>query len=142
MSVIFQWVHLTAAVVGVGGIAFLTFILLPSSSVLSAEQREQLLKAALGRFRWVSWSVILLLIVSGLYNVTLVWEVPWGTYWKFLTLKILLALAVFSISLMLTLPLKFFDRFRANREFWLTVALGLALLVILISAFLRGRVSA
>jgi uncharacterized membrane protein len=142
MSVVFQWIHLTAAVVGVGGIAFLTFILLPSSSVLSAEQRDQLLKAVLGRFRWVSWSVILLLIVSGLYNVTLVWEVPWGTYWKFLTLKILLAIAVFTISLALTLPLKFLERFRANREFWLTVALGLALLVILISAFLRGRVSA
>jgi uncharacterized membrane protein len=137
MSVIAQWVHITAAVIGVGGIAFLAFILLPSAGAVTAEQRDALMKAALGRFRWVSWSVILLLIVSGLYNVTLVWEVPWGTYWKFLTLKILLALAVFAISLMLTLPLKFFDRFRAKRDFWLRLAFSLALLVILISAYLR-----
>lgn len=137
MSVIAQWVHIVAAVIGVGGIAFLAFILLPSAGVVSPEQRDLLMKTALGRFRWVSWSVILLLIVSGLYNITLVWEVPWGTYWKFLTLKILLALAVFAISLMLTLPLKYFDRFRAHREFWLRLAFSLALLVILISAYLR-----
>jgi len=138
MSTLFQWIHVTAAVIGVGGIGFMLAILLPSSRVLSPEQRDPFLKAVMGRFRWVNWSVILLLLGSGLYNIHLrAWEVPWGTYWKLLTVKIVLAFFVFSISLMLTLPLSVFDRFRAARRTWLAAAFGLALTVILISAYLR-----
>jgi uncharacterized membrane protein len=138
MSTLFQWIHVTAAVIGVGGIGFVLVVLLPSARVLSPEQRDPFLRAAMGRFRWVSWSVILLLLSSGLYNIHLrAWEAPWGPYWKWLTVKIVLAFLVFAISLVLTLPLKAFDRFRARRKTWLSVAFGLALTVILISAYLR-----
>ena len=112
-------------------------VLFPSAGLLEQEQRDRLLKAVLGRFRWVSWSVIVLLLVSGLYNVKLVWLVPWGPYWTFLTIKIVLALVVFGIILCLTIPLKIFDRFRERRTQWLYAAFGLAMVVILISAYLR-----
>ena len=79
MSTLVQWVHVSAAVIGVGGMAFMLLVLFPSAGLLEEEQRERLLKASLGRFRWVSWSVIVLLLASGLYNVKLVWLVPWGT---------------------------------------------------------------
>jgi uncharacterized membrane protein len=137
MSTIFQWIHVGAAVVGVGGMGFLIVVLLPSLGVLSAEQRDQLVRAVMGRFRWVSWTVIVLLLVSGLYNVTLVWEAPWGTYWRLLSVKVILALLVFAISFALTLPFKSLDRFRARRKPWLTLAFALAMVVILISAYLR-----
>jgi uncharacterized membrane protein len=137
MSTIFQWIHVGAAVVGVGGMGFLIVVLLPSLGVLSAEQRDQLVRAVMGRFRWVSWTVIVLLLVSGLYNVTLVWEAPWGTYWRLLSVKVILALLVFAISFALTLPFKSLDRFRARRKPWLTLAFALAMAVILISAYLR-----
>ena len=112
-------------------------VLFPSAGLLEDDQRGRLLNAVLGRFRWVSWSVIILLLASGLYNVKLVWLVPWGPYWEFLTLKIVLAFAVFAIILCLTIPLKIFDRFRERRNQWLYAALGLAMIVILISAYLR-----
>jgi uncharacterized membrane protein len=137
MSTLFQWVHVGAAVVGVGGMGFLIIVLLPSLSVLSSEQHEMLAQAVMGRFRWVSWTVIVLLLVSGLYNVKPVWEAPWGTYWRFLTVKVILAFLVFAISLTLTLPLKFLEQFRARRRLWLTLAFALGLIVILISAYLR-----
>ncbi|MBI1941171.1 MAG: hypothetical protein HYS33_06660 [Acidobacteria bacterium] len=137
MSTFVQWVHIAAAVIGVGGVGFLAFILLPSAGVLSADQRDLLMRVVQRRFRWVSWSVILLLLASGLYNAGLVWDVPWGTYWKFLTLKIVLAFVVFGISLSLTLPLKVFDRIRAKRRTWLAAAFVVAMVVILISAYLR-----
>ncbi|HUY13477.1 MAG TPA: hypothetical protein VMX16_07595, partial [Terriglobia bacterium] len=76
-------------------------------------------------------------IASGIYNMSLVWEAPWGIYWKMLTLKIVLALAVFLIALCLTIPLKSLNWFRARREMWLAIALGLGMAVILISAHLR-----
>jgi uncharacterized membrane protein len=137
MATFVQWVHVSSAVVGVGGMAFLLFILFPSVGVLSDEQRGALLKSVLGRFRWVTWSVIVLLLASGLYNVKLVWLVPWGPYWTFLTIKIVMALAVFAIVLLLTIPLGIFERFRQRRSMWLSVAFGLAMTVILISAYLR-----
>lgn len=139
MSSLVQWIHVTAAVIGVGGIGFLILILLPATQVLSGENRDLLLKAVLGRFRWASWSVVFLLLASGLYNIRLrAWEAAWGPYWKWLTVKIILALSVFTISLLLTLPFKALDRFRARRKMWLSVAFGLAMAVILISAYLRG----
>ncbi len=139
LTALVQWIHLTAAVVGVGSMAFMLVILLPSARVLSDEQRGLLFKAVTERFRWASWGAILLLFASGLYNLRLrAWEAPWGPYWKLMTLKIVLAFGVFALSLLLTLPLSVFDRFRARRRMWLSIALGIALAVILISAYLRG----
>lgn len=137
MSTLVQWIHLSAAVVGVGGIAFLLVILLPSARVLNPEQRDLLMKGVQGKFRWISWSVIVLLLGSGLYNTRHVWEVPPGTYWKFLKIKIALALALFAISLCLTLPLRFLGWFRARRKLWLSIAFALGLAVLFISAYLR-----
>ncbi len=132
-----QWVHVGAAVVGVGGIGFLVLIFLPSTRVLSPDQQDLLLRSVLRKFRWVSWTVIVLLMGSGLYNTREVWEAPPGTYWRFLKIKIVLALVVFSISLCLTLPLKVLNRFRARRQLWLSIAFALGMAVLLISAYLR-----
>jgi uncharacterized membrane protein len=137
MSTVFQWIHVSAAVVGVGGMGFLLVVLLPSARVLTPEQRDLLMQAVGGKFRWMSWTVILLLIGSGFYNLSLVWEAPWGRYWQMLTVKISLAVVVFLISLCLTLPFKFLGPFRARRKQWLTAAFAVALVVILISAYLR-----
>lgn len=113
------------------------FVLFPAVAILNDEQRAGLQKSVLGRFNWVWWSVIFLLVASGLYNVKLVWLTPQGTYWKFLTIKIALSLAVFIIVLFLTIPLRIFNWFRKHSSIWLSISLSLALIVILISAYLR-----
>lgn len=139
MTTIIQWLHLVSAVAAVGGMAFMVIVLMPSLSVLDEERRAQVAKAIAARFRWVSWIAILLLIGTGIYNVRVrAWEAPWGTYWTVLTLKMFLALIVFSISLLLTLPIPGLESFRARRRQWLTITLGIAVAVILISAYLRG----
>jgi len=138
MATFIQWVHLMAAVVGLGGMGFLLLILIPSLKVLSAEQREALSRAVAGRFRWASWSAIVLLLLSGIYNTRFYYrEVPWGTAWKFLTLKILLALGLFAIVLGLTVPFRLFEPLRARRRKLLFVAFILGVAVVLISAYLR-----
>ena len=138
MTTLMQWVHVTTAVIGIGGMGFLLVVLMPSLQVLSPEQREALARAVQQRFRWVSWSAIFLLLTSGLYNVSqFYWERPWGRAWFFLTIKILLAFVVFGISLGLTLPLGYFERLRQKRKLWLAVAFGTGLAVIFISAYLR-----
>ncbi len=138
MPTFMQWIHLCAAVIGVGGIAFLLFLLTPSTQALSPEAREALMRKVQGRFRWVSWSVIVLLIGSGLYNVrAYYWELAWGRAWQLLTVKIILALLVFAVSLALTLPLRVLAKFRQRRERWLATAFVVAMVVIFISAYLR-----
>lgn len=138
MSTFFQWLHVAAAVVGVGGVGFLLLILLPSAQILAPEQRDLLMRLVSARFRWLSWSVILVLIGSGLFNIRhSYWDVAWGSAWIFLTLKIVLAFFVFAISLLLTLPLKACDKFRARRKMWLSISFATAMVVILISAYLR-----
>ena len=138
MPTFVQWIHVTAAVIGVGGMAFLLFVLMPSLGELRPEDRDMLAKQVMSRFRWVSWSAIILLLVSGLYSVRqYYWEVAWGKSWALLTIKIVLALFVFLIALVLTLPFKLFDRVRARRRIWLSIAFGLAVAVILIAAYLR-----
>ncbi len=138
MTTFMQWVHLMAAVVGLGGMGFLLLILMPSLGVLSAEQREALSKAVAGRFRWISWSAMTLLLISGLFNIRrYYWEEPWGRAWKFLALKIFLSFALFGIVLGLTIPLRWFEGIRARRRMWLLVAFILGVVVVLISAYLR-----
>jgi uncharacterized membrane protein len=138
MTTFMQWVHLMAAVVGLGGMGFLLLILIPSLGVLSAEQREALSKAVAGRFRWASWSAITLLLISGLYNTRqYYWQVPWGPAWKFLALKISLSFTLFAIVLGLTIPFRLFEPLRAHRRMWLLAAFMLGVAVVLISAYLR-----
>ena len=138
MSTFMQWLHVMAAVVGLGGMGFLLLILLPSLGVLDAEQRDRLTKAVAARFRWASWSAIAVLILSGLYNVRrYYWEDPWDRAWKILTVKIVLSFALFAIVLSLSIPLRPFERMRARRRDWLLAAFVVGVVVVLISAYLR-----
>jgi len=138
MTTFVQWVHLMGAVLGVGGLGYLLFILMPALGGLNQDARAALSTTVARRFRWVSWSAIVALLLSGIYNVReYYWEVAWGRSWALLTVKIILALVLFGIVLTLTLPLKIFDPIRNRRTGWLIAAFALGLAVILISAYLR-----
>lgn len=138
MATLMQWVHVMSAIVGLGGMGFLLLILIPSLEVLSAEQRDALSRAVAGRFRWASWSAILLLLVSGIYNTRYYFrEVPWGPAWQFLSLKIVLAFILFAIVLALSIPFRLFEPLRVRRRQWLLAAFILGVVVVLISAYLR-----
>jgi uncharacterized membrane protein len=138
MATIIQWVHVMAAVIGLGGMGFLLLILIPSLGVLSADQREALSKAVASRFRWATWSAVALLLLSGIYNVSrYYWEEPWDRAWKLLALKIALSFALFALVLGLTIPFRLFEPLRARRRMWLLVAFILGVVVVLISAYLR-----
>jgi len=138
MSTFLQWVHVTAVVLSVGGMAFLLIVLTPGIGDLQPEQRERLSKQVTDRFRWVLWSSMALILLSGLYNIReYYWEVAWGKSWELLTGKIVLACVVFAIALAVTLPFKLFDWVRARRQIWLAIAVGISVVVIFISAYLR-----
>jgi uncharacterized membrane protein len=138
MSTIIQWIHLMAAVLVLGGMGFVLLALIPSLRVLNGKQRDAFLNAVAIRFRWVTWSAVALLLLSGLYNVRrFYWEEPWGRAWTYLSVKIALSFALFAIVLALTIPLRVREPFHARRRAWLLVAFVLGVVVVLISAYLR-----
>ena len=138
MPTIFQWIHVISAILGLGGMGFLLLILIPSLRVLTPEQRDALSKAIASRFRWVTWSAFVLLLLSGLYLVRRsYWEEQWGSAWTFLALKIALSFFLFGIVLGLTVPFRLFEPLRAHRRIWLLVAFIMGVVVVLISAYLR-----
>ena len=133
MATFMQWLHVMAAVVGLGGMGFLLLILIPALGVLNPEHREALSKAVAGRFRWASWSAMaLLLIISGIYNIRHYWEEPWGRAWRLLAFKILLSFGLFGIVVGLSIPLRLFEGLRARRRVWLLVAFILGVIVVLL----------
>jgi len=138
MSTFLQWVHVTAVVLGVGGMAFLLAVLTPGLGDLQPEQRERLFKQVTDRFRWVLWPSLAVVLLSGLYNIReYYWEVAWGKSWELLTIKIVLASIVFVIALALTLPFRLFGWVRVRRQIWLAIAVGISVGIIFISAYLR-----
>jgi uncharacterized membrane protein len=138
MPTFVHWIHVMAAVIGVGGMAFLRFILMPSLGTLPPENRDILAKQIMSRFRWVNWSVIGLLLASGLYSIRqYYWEVAWGKSWALLTVKIALAFLVFLIALGLSSKSRLLEKVRAHSRTLLSIAFGLAVAVIFISAYLR-----
>ena len=133
-----QWIHLAAAVVGIGAIGFIHMVLIPSARALEPEQRDLLFKQVARKYHYVVWSTVLLLLASGLYNIHAhAWDRPGGVYWLWLAVKIVLALCVFFLAIGFTLPFAAFDWLRERRAMWLSIAFGLAMVVIFISAYLR-----
>jgi uncharacterized membrane protein len=61
------WLHLLAAVIWLGGLAFQSHVLFPQ---LRKGGGGPLAAAALRRFRPVAWSALVLLVLTGFYNFT------------------------------------------------------------------------
>ncbi len=60
------YLHQLAALIWVGGMLFLTLVLVPVALGLEPPRRGALLAAVGRRFRWVGWACILVLVVTGL----------------------------------------------------------------------------
>ncbi len=146
LTIILRWLHIVAACAALGGTLFIRLALLPSLSVLPADQRTALHQAIRGRWAKVVMGAITLLLVSGLWNYVLniqlfkqteagkmpaAYHIPFGV-------KFLLALVVFFIASALVGRSAAFEKIRQNAKFWLTLNLVLLLVIATISNVLRG----
>jgi putative copper resistance protein D len=70
-TVIVQWLHITSAVVWLGGKIFTSFVLNPVLRLgISKEIRLELLKILGKRFRYISWGSLVVLIITGVINTS------------------------------------------------------------------------
>lgn len=139
LDILFRWMHVLAAMAAVGGTFFMRLALLPAMSELPEESRKALQQALRSRWSKVVMASIGLLLLSGLYNISLTlmrYEVP-SFYVALFCVKFILALAIFYIASALMGRSPAFERIRLNARFWLTINMILAIALVCISGVLR-----
>lgn len=142
--VIIRALHVAAAAAAIGAAAFQLFALLPALKTLEPAQRLALREQIVDRWRPLVFSVIGVLLLTGLLTYVLYRIPEWhgkpgaGLYHGLLGAKILLALAVFHFATVLALPGERGAKWRANAGRWLRVMLVLMGLIVVIGAVLRN----
>ena len=141
-GILFRWLHILAAIVAIGGMAFCRLALMPALKTLESDQRKQIHEAIRARWSKVVAGSIGLLLVSGGYNI---WATIKADYYKGLpdyyihvfAVKFVLAFGIFFIASALSGRGKATEKIRQNGGFWLTVNLVLALILVCLSGVLR-----
>jgi uncharacterized membrane protein len=141
VNVVFRLMHITGAVIAVGGAIFAAFVVLPAVHSIPQEARPSFHEAVRGRYAKLVLIAITLLVVSGFFNYIRN-EVPahkgQPAYHAIMGIKILLALVVFFLASALTGRSKAFEKVRERRKRYLAINLFLGLVIFALGALLRG----
>jgi uncharacterized membrane protein len=130
LSVIMRWLHITSAVVVVGGVLYARFVIAPALATLAAQEQDNLGAAMAARYRSLLYLAVVLLAGTGLYN-TIMNMGRGPLYQSLLGIKLLLVLHVFAVGLLIVKP----KNPKRSRQMTGLVISGLV--IIAISAVLR-----
>ena len=137
-SVLLRVLHISSAVILVGGIFYQRTILAGSGEQSGTEEQRSLWG------RWVGVATFLLL-GTGLYNfITMVQQAKAAgnplpsTYHALFGIKFLLALVVMFLAAILAGKTETAEKFRQNQRKWLNVAWMASLAIIVLAAVLRA----
>ncbi len=140
VNVLSRWIHIMTAIVVVGGTLFMRFVLAPAAAQLPDAEHQRLKELVLARWKKVVMGGIALFVLSGFYNYIAV-AIPKRhgdpLYHALIGIKILIALGVFFLASVLVGRSATFEPLRRERNKWLTVLIALALVIVLISSYLR-----
>ncbi len=133
-----RWVHIVFAMTLVGGILFMRMALLPARRQAGAipDQLQQAIRARWSRLVMLS---ALMLIISGVYNLTVILgssRLP-PSYHALLGIKLLFALAIFFLSSILAGRTSAAKRWQQKESLWLTVNLLLALALVALAGAMK-----
>lgn len=141
LDIVSRIVHVSTAIVLVGGSVFSAFVLLPAAGALDETPRTELLAHVTKRWKRFIHSGILLFLLSGFYNYFQ--AIPNhkgdGLYHALVGTKIILALVIFFIASALVGRSSAFDKLRQNRGTWLKILVLLAAIIVAISGFVKVR---
>lgn len=140
LPLVSRWLHIIAAIILVGGTLFMRLALAPVASASAdadtAELRESI------RRKWAKWVMIstAFLLISGLYNAYLKamgFQMSGTSYNGLLLVKIVLALAAFYLSAVLSGRSKKAIQFRESETKWLNILCGLMLAIVVIAGYMK-----
>ena len=129
--------HVLSVIIAVGGTFALRFVVLPRFE--DNERDIEIRKAIIKRWRPIVWGNIVLILVTGLANAHHAYLMvgPKPMYWILFTAKFVLALVLFGLALIMTLPMEGLSQVQSNWKRWLRHIFELGTLIVLISAFLK-----
>jgi len=135
-----RWIHISAAIVAIGGAAYQRFALLPGTGeALDDAARDRLGESVRRRWSKVVAGSIGVLLLTGFLNFALVavppkvYAIP---YHPVFGVKLLAALTIFFLASVLAGRSPGFAAMRKNGAKWLSVILGLGVLIVLLSGLL------
>jgi uncharacterized membrane protein len=136
LVILFRWMHVAAACVAVGGLFFMRVVVPAGLSGLEPEARNATFLKLRRVFKMVIHTCILLLLVSGIFNTMVNWEIYiqlsqsaqplWGVH-------LLLGLIIFAIALYLLMGAKPPEK----QGTWVAVNLGLMAVTIAVAGGLK-----
>ncbi len=136
-----RWIHIVAAMVAIGGAAFMRFALIPGmGAALEPEQQQRLREAVRSKWAKFTHGCIGLLLLTGFanfYMVALSTKMPANPYHFLFGPKLLLALVVFFLAIALVGRSPGFEGLRKKARTWLGVVIALAIVIVLISGTLN-----
>jgi uncharacterized membrane protein len=140
LLLISRWVHISAAVVALGGAVFMRFALMPAAAETLAEEVHQRLREAV-RTRWahIVHACIALLLLTGSLNflwLALPPKIEPMPYHAIFGVKFLAAIGVFFLATVLVGRSPGLAKMRQARAKWLGVLLLLGALIVLLSGVL------
>lgn len=146
--VLLRWGHVLGAAIAVGGLFFARFAFLPAVESLDSDTATAVHERA--RRGWLPWVIgaITLLVATGTANFLLFnaqarnWSGgSWmrdNHYHALFGVKVLLALVVFYLASGLAGRGAGTQWLRSNRRLWMSVTLLLAVVVVMLSGWMRG----
>ncbi len=141
IDVISRIVHVSTAIVLIGGSTFMAFVLLPSAEQLEPASHDRLRDLIGGRWKRFVHLGILLFLVTGFYNYFRQMPLHKGDslYHALLGTKILIAFGIFFVASALVGRSEAMAAFRAKRGQWLKVIVLLSAIIVAMSGFLKVR---
>ncbi len=140
LNLVVRILHITGAIIALGGSIFARFALLPSMRALPADAQAGLRDDVRRRFLWLFMLAAAALLVSGFYNY-LHNESPVHSgqplYHALMGTKIILSLSVFTLGSALLGRAPVFDGLRKKAATWMAVNVVLALIIVVLAALLR-----
>lgn len=141
LAIASRWIHVGTAVVLVGGLVFMRFVLGPAAAQLPDDAHAKLKELVMGTWKKFVHAGILLFIASGFFNYYVAIEsgIHKGEklYHPLIGTKILLAVGIFFLASVLVGRSKSFEGMRANAKFWQGVMIAMAVVVIAISGYAK-----
>ena len=141
LDVLSRVLHVGTAITLVGGSLFMAFVLLPSLASVEDETRQAFVQAMRGRWKRFVHGGIAIFLISGFYNYfrAMPKHEGDGLYHGMVGTKILLALVVFFFASVLVGRSAVFEGWRQNPAPKLRVMIFLAVVIVIISGFLKIR---
>lgn len=132
--------HIVPALFLAGGILFMWSTLIPALGSMSEETRASVHDAMRSKWAKIVMASSGILVISGLINAVrniLAFEYTTAPYHLFVTLKLVLAVAIMFISARLSGRSQSAAKFRERISFWMSVNTALLLVLILIASTMR-----